>query len=307
LIGWPDATSERPMPGDSTNAASSRLILGLWRVADWNLSPARLADLVRTCLDVGIDTFDLADIYSGYRCEAMFGAALRTDSALAPRIKLITKCGIGLVTPTRPTHRVKHYDTSREHILSCVDNSLASLGVDRLDLLLIHRPDPLMNADEIADAFERLQAAGKVDAFGVSNFLPHQFDLLQSRLEEPLRANQVEISLLHPDSLFDGTVDQCQRLGTTPQAWSPLAGGALSRLREDAPLAAVLARMARERGATVEQMAIAWLLRHPAGIRPLLGSGKADRIRELAKAQAIGLDRQSWFEMLEAATGRQVP
>ncbi len=288
-------------------AADSRLILGLWRIGQWGLSLGQVADLVGACLDLGIDTFDVADIYFDYQCESLFGAALRTNPALKSRIKLISKCGIALVTPARPAHRVKHYNTSREHIIASAENSLACLGVEKLDLLLIHRPDPLMNADEIADAFGRLKRAGKVEGFGVSNFLPHQFDLLQSRLDEPLRTNQIEASLSHLDSLFDGTLDQCQRLGVTPQAWSPLAGGALSQQHEGTSLGHTLSRLAHELGATREQLAIAWLLRHPAHIYPVLGSGKLSHIRKLVDAQNIVLDRQLWFELLEAAKGSPVP
>lgn len=294
-------------PARRARTAGSRLILGLWRIGQWGKSPEQVAGLVSACLDLGIDTFDVADIYFDYQCESMLGAALQTDPALKSRIKLISKCGIALVAPARPAHRVKHYNTSREHIIASVENSLACLGVEKLDLLLIHRPDPLMNADEIADAFGRLRRAGKVEGFGVSNFLPHQFDLLQSRLDEPLRTNQIEVSLSHLDSLFDGTLDQCQRLGVVPQAWSPLAGGALSHLNERTSLGRTLPRLAHELGASREQLAIAWLLRHPARIRPVLGSGKLSHIRELVDAQNIVLDRQLWFELLEAALGYPIP
>lgn len=285
----------------------SRLIMGMWRIGDWGLSPEGVADLIEACLELGIDTFDLADIYTGYQCEAMFGAALAARPALRPRLKLISKCGIALVSAARPAHRVKHYNTGREHIVASVEHSLAATGAERLDLLLIHRPDPLMDADEIAEAFGALQRSGKVAAFGVSNFLPHQVDLLQSRLESPLAANQIEVSLLHTTSLFDGTLDQCQRLRAMPQAWSPLGGGRLSTEPADTPLGRVLERLGEELGATREQLAIAWLLRHPARIRPVLGSGKIERIRQLVEAQRIELDRQQWFELLEAAMGREMP
>jgi len=289
------------------DTSNSRLILGLWRIGQWGMSPDRMAGLITACLDLGIDTFDLADIYGDYQCEPMFGAALQAHPALKSRVRLISKCGIALVSAARPAHRVKHYNTSREHIIDSVENSLSCLGVEKLDLLLIHRPDPLMNANEIAAAFDRLKRSGKVEGFGVSNFLPHQFELLQSRLDEPLRTNQIEVSLLHLDSLFDGTLDQCQRLGVTPQAWSPLAGGALSHQHEGSPLNRTLSRVGLELGVTREQLAIAWLLRHPAHISPLLGSGKLPRIRELVDAQNIVLDRQTWFELLEAAMGREIP
>ena len=289
------------------STSSSRLILGLWRIGQWGMNPEQVADLVSACLDLGIDAFDTADIYGDYQCELMFGSALRTNPALKSRIKLISKCGIALVSSARPAHRVKHYNTGREHIVASVENSLASLGVEKLDLLLIHRPDPLMDADEIAEAFDLLRRAGKVDEFGVSNFLPHQFDLLQSRLDQPLRTNQVEISLLRLNSLFDGTLDQCQRLKVTPQAWSPLAGGSISLPIEDTSLRRALTRLGHELGVTREQLAIAWLLRHPAHIHPILGSGKIQRIRALVDAERIVIDRQTWFELLEAAQGDEVP
>ncbi|HEY9102763.1 aldo/keto reductase [Chitinimonas sp.] len=285
----------------------SRLILGIWRIGDWNMSPAEVAGLVEGCLELGIDTFDLADIYTGYQCEGLFGKALAANPDLKSKIRLISKCGIALVTEARPQHRVKHYNTSREHIVASAENSLRQMGVDKLDLLLIHRPDPLMDADEIAEAFGALKRAGKVDRFGVSNFLPHQFELLQSRLDEPLVANQVEVSLLHTDTLFDGTLDQCQRLHVAPQAWSPLGGGRLSNEPADTPLGQVLDRLGEELKLTREQLAIAWLLRHPAGIHPVLGTGKIERVRQLVAAQSIALDRQQWFELLEAAMGREMP
>jgi predicted oxidoreductase len=291
----------------NTNTANSRMILGLWRIAQWDMNPSQVASLISACLDLGIDTFDVADIYSDYQSESMLGGALKTDHALKSRIKLISKCGIALVSAARPTHRVKHYNTSREHIIASVENSLACLGVEKLDQLLIHRPDPLMNAHEIAEAFDQLKRAGKVEGFGVSNFLPHQFDLLQSFVDVPLRTNQIEVSLMHLDSLFDGTLDQCQRLGVSPQAWSPLAGGRLANQTEEAPLGRALTRVGKELGVTREQLAIAWLLQHPARIRPLLGSGKLTHISALADAQNIVVDRQLWFELLEAAIGHPVP
>lgn len=285
----------------------SPLIQGLWRIGAWGLSAAELARLVEGCLDLGIDTFDLADIYHGYQCEALFGEALRAAPSLRARIRVITKCGIALVKPARPLHRVQHYNTGRAHIVASAEHSLAAMGLDRLDLLLIHRPDPLMDADEIAGAFSDLHRAGKVAAFGVSNFLPHQFDLLQSRLDQPLATNQVEISLLRTEPLFDGTLDQAQRLRVRPQAWSPLGGGRLGREPAESPLGQALAQVGRELGATPEQLALAWLLRHPAGIQPVLGSGKLERIRALFRARDIDLDRQHWFQLLEAARGFPVP
>ena len=211
------------------NSIKSRYILGLMRINHWGLTSQQVAELVSGCLDLGVDTIDVADIYCDYQSESIFGAALRFDPSLKTKVRLISECGIALVKPSRPAHRVKHYNTTCDHIISSVENSLACLGVERLSMLLIHRPDPLMNADEIANAFDKLKRSGKVEEFGVSNFLTHQFELLQSRVDEPLKANQFRISLLHPDSLFDGTLDQCQKLRVSPQAWSPLGGGELAR------------------------------------------------------------------------------
>lgn len=283
------------------------LIQGLWRIGAWGLSPAELAHLVEGCLDLGIDTFDLADIYHGYQCEGMFGEALRAVPSLKARIRVISKCDIALVKPARPLHRVQHYNTSHAHIVASVEQSLTATGLERLDLLLIHRPDPLMDADEVAQAFDALHRDGKVAAFGVSNFLPHQFELLQSRLDQPLVTNQVEVSLLRTEPLFDGTLDQAQQLRFRPQAWSPLGGGRLSREPAASALGQALAQLGQELDATAEQLALAWLLRHPAGIQPVLGSGKLDRIRSMVRARDLVLDRQQWFQLLEAARGFPVP
>lgn len=196
----------------------SRLVAGLWRLASWGLRDAELLDLIHACLDLGITTFDHADIYGGYTNEELFGRALALEPALRERMQLVTKCGIKLVSAHRPAHTFHCYDTSQAHIVASVENSLRLLGTDCLDLLLIHRPDPLLDADEMAEAFAALRQAGKVLHFGVSNFTPWQFDLLASRLDFPLVTNQVEVSVLHLETLHDGTLDQCQRLGIAPMA-----------------------------------------------------------------------------------------
>jgi len=194
--------------------------------------------------------------------------------------------------------------------VASAEGSLRALRTNYLDLLLIHRPDPLLDADEVSAAFESLHRTGKVLHFGVSNFMPWQFDLLADRLGFPLVTNQIELSVGHLEPLHDGTVDQCQRLRIPPMAWSPLGGGALLR-HEDARWQRVrnaLARVgSRYGGASLEQVAIAWLLRHPAGVIPVLGTGRIERLRALAGAEAIELDRQDWFEIWEASAGHEVP
>jgi len=174
----------------------SRMALGFWRLAEWSLSAAELLDLVHSNLDLGITTFDHADVYGDYTCEERFGRALSLEPGLRGSMQLVTKCGIKLMSTNRPQHALKHYDTGREHIIASAENSLRVLGTDYIDLLLIHRPDVLMDPEEVAEAFAALRQSGKVLSFGVSNFSPSQFDLLASRLAFPLVTNQIEISVL---------------------------------------------------------------------------------------------------------------
>ena len=288
---------------------NSRFALGLMHLPSWNLGPDELGDLVESCLDLGVTTFDHADIYGDYTCERRFGEMLARRPTLRDRMQLVTKCGIKLVSANRPEHSLKHYDTSREHIVRSVDASLAALETDRVDLLLIHRPDPLMDADEVAGAFDELRRGGKVLAFGVSNFAPAQFRLLDDGLEH-LAAHQVQASVLHLDPFLDGTIDQCQRHRAVPMAWSPLAGGRL--FASDDPRAervrATLASVGEEIGATgIDQVAYAWLLRHPAGIVPVLGTGRLERIRAAAGAAELRMSRRQWFTIWTASTGHEVP
>lgn len=288
----------------------SRLVAGVWRLREWGMDTAALLDFIHGCLDLGITTFDNADIYGGYTCEALFGAALAAEPGLRDRLELVTKCGIQLVSANRPANRVHHYDTGRDYLIAAAENSLRELNTDRLDLLLIHRPDPLLDADEVAAAFAALRAAGKVRAFGVSNFLPWQFHLLQSRLDFPLATNQIELSVLALEPLHDGTLDQAQRLRLPPMAWSPLAGGRLFDPGNEraARVRRALEAVGRELGgAGVDQVALAWLLRHPARVLPVLGTGKLERVRAAAAAEGLTLDRQQWFAIWEASAGRDVP
>jgi predicted oxidoreductase len=283
----------------------SRLVPGLMRLLEWNLDAHALRDWIAACVDMGLTTFDHADIYGGYQCEAAFGAALALDPLLRAKLQLVTKCGIALIKDTRPDHNVKHYNTSRAHILASAEMSLRNLRTDVLDLLLIHRPDPLFNADETAAALTELRDTGKVLAVGVSNFTPAQFDLLQSRLSFALVTNQVEFSLAHHAPLWDGTFDQAQRLRVPPMVWSPLGGGRL--LTEDSATRAKLHALAHEYDTTADVIALAWVLQHPSQPLPVLGTGKLERIANLRKAETITLDRQQWFSLLEAAAGHAVP
>jgi predicted oxidoreductase len=312
----PEMPPEPAARAESERPPSQRLLgfpspaAGLMNLARWGLSPEGRVRWISGCLERGVTVFDHADIYGDYTCESLFGDALRLSPALRDRMRIVTKCGIRLVSPNRPAHLVKHYDSSRKHIVASVDNSLRALATDRIDLLLIHRPDPLMDADETAGALMELRRAGKILEFGVSNHSPSQAELLASRLDSPLLANQVEFSVLHADPLFDGTLDQCQRLGMAPMAWSPLAGGRLLQDTQERTLAvrAALHAIGEELGgASPEQVAIAWITAHPAKIVPVLGTGSLERIAQAVAATRLALERQQWFRVLAAILGHPVP
>jgi predicted oxidoreductase len=278
----------------------SRIVAGAWR---WNeVPPATVEQLIHTSLEAGITSFDHADIYGDYNNEKIFGDALKKVSVKRQDIQLVTKCGIKLVSASQPNTWIKHYDTSKSHILASVDNSLKRLGTEYIDVLLIHRPDPLLDPEEVAEAFGLLKQNGKVMHFGVSNFTATQFELLQSTLPFPLVTNQVEISLAKLDALVDGTLDVMTRYKAAPMSWSPLGGGKLVKGEGDNGLWAKKEKY----NATETQLSLAWLMKHPSCIFPVIGTTKPERILESAKAVDIKLDRQDWFEMLKAARGKDV-
>ncbi|EGQ5301086.1 aldo/keto reductase family oxidoreductase [Enterobacter hormaechei subsp. hormaechei] len=284
----------------------SRFVMGYWRLMDWNMSPVQLADFIEEHLDLGITTVDHADIYGGYQCEAAFGEALKRAPALRERMEIVTKCGIA--TTAKPENALGHYITDSAHIIKSAEQSLVNLATDRIDLLLIHRPDPLMDADEVAEAFLALHQSGKVRHFGVSNFTPAQFALLQSRLPFTLATNQVEISPVHQPLLLDGTLDQLQQLRIRPMAWSCLGGGRLFNDEAFQPLRNELETVARELNAeSIEQVVYAWILRLPSKPLPIIGSGKIERVRAALVAEELEMSRQQWFRIRKAALGYDVP
>ncbi|WP_075181697.1 aldo/keto reductase family oxidoreductase [Pantoea sp. 1.19] len=284
----------------------SRMVMGYWRLMTWQLRPAALADFIRQHLELGVTTVDHADIYGDYQCEAAFGDALRLAPSLRQQLEIVTKCGIA--TTARAQHALGHYITDAGHITSSAENALRHFATDYLDVLLIHRPDPLMVADEVAEAFLALHHSGKVRHFGVSNFTPAQFDLLQSRLPFGLVTNQVEISPIQQAVLLDGTLDQCQQLRLHPMAWSCLGGGAIVNDPAYQPLRDALEQVRREVGAdTIEQVVYAWVMCLPSQPLPIIGSGKIARVREAVAAQQLTLDRQQWFRIRKAALGYDVP
>ncbi|MBN2184416.1 MAG: aldo/keto reductase [Candidatus Krumholzibacteriota bacterium] len=288
----------------------SRIVLGMMRSMSWNLSPSGLLDMITRSIENGISTFDHADIYGDHSCEEFFGKAVSSAPSLRSRIQIITKCGIMLVSEKNPGCRLKHYDTSKSHIIRSAENSLKRLGTDYIDILLIHRPDPLIDVDAVAEAFASLRKSGKVLHFGVSNFSPSKYRLLSSRMDIPLVTNQVECSVLHLDPFEDGTLDSCVINGVHPMAWAPLGGGEL--FRETSPRAELVRGALEEIGKShgnlpIDMVALAWLIRHPAGIVPVIGTGNIDRTRKAVKAVDLEISREEWFQVWTASKGAPVP
>ncbi len=287
----------------------SPYIIGTMRLGTWgsNLSTPEYENFIESCLDLGLIDFDHADIYGHYTTEEDFGNVLKSRKDLRQKIRITTKCGIKLVSENRPNHLIKSYDLTPEHIEVSVEKSLKSLHTDYLDVLLLHRPDYLFNPYEIAEVFSKLKKEGKVLTFGVSNFSPSQFDLLNSLT--PLITNQVEISLLHRNAFEDGSLDQCQKLNVIPSAWSPLGGGLLFGDSSDKKIQAiqkVLAGLSEKYNAAADQILYAWLRKHPAGIIPVLGTSKIERIQAAHKALNISLTHEEWYQLWEASLGREI-
>lgn len=288
----------------------SEIVQGYWRLDCWNMTPKERLSFLKQHIDLGITTVDHADIYGDYRCEKLFGEALALEPALRSQIEIVTKCDIKLISEQRPEHNIKYYDTSAAHIYQSVNHSLESLGVDDIDLLLIHRPDPLMDADEVAEAFNQLHKIGKVKHFGVSNFTPRQFELLQSRLSKPLLTNQVEINPLNFDVAHDGTLDLVQQLRIHPMAWSCLAGGQL--FHDQSPqVRAVrqeLIAIQKEIGAeSMDQVVFAWIRQLPSKPIPIVGSGKIGRVQATVDSLQLELTREQWYRVWAASKGHDVP
>jgi predicted oxidoreductase len=284
----------------------SRLVYGMWRLGDdADTSSGHVQAKIETCLAQGITTMDQADIYGGYAAEALLGAALRTTPALRDRIEIVTKCDIVAPVGRHSAARVKYYDTSAAHITASVEASLREMATDRIDLLLIHRPDPLMDHHETGRTLDGLVASGKVRAVGVSNFRPWDFTLLQSAMTAPLVTNQIELSLNRRDPFTNGDLAFLQERGIAPMAWSPLAGGHLRAEANDG-LSTRLDAIGKAAGTDWTAVAVAWLLHHPAKIIPVLGTNTLSRIAAISDAQRVPMDRQTWFELLTLAQGHEV-
>lgn len=298
-----------PVVSFSPTVSLSRIAYGVWRLSEAADCSARaVAEKIQACLDQGITTFDHADIYGDYRCEALFGDALRAHPQLKSRMQIVTKTDIMLLSQSWPDTRVKHYDTSTAHIVASVERSLQRIGVDVIDVLLIHRPDPLMDAQALGACLDQLIDSGKIRAAGVSNFMPWDIDMLQSCMTHPLVTNQIELSLVHTAPLTNGQIAHAQQHRQPVMAWSPLGGG---RLLGQDPVAKRLAlklkELAQMHQVDAAAIAIAWLLQHPAKVVPVMGSNDLARIRAFHQATEVQLDRQNWFELYELAQGSEVP
>lgn len=294
----------------SDSLSLSRMIHGEWRLSDWSVRKSELTGFIEEITALGITSFDHADIYGDYTCEAIFGEAIKGNSALRDSIEIITKCGIKLISDKNPGQTIPYYDQSYDHIIRSVERSLNNLSTDRIDLLLIHRPSPLMDPVEIARAFEKLKQEGKVRNFGVSNFTPIEFDTLNSFCDNALVTNQIEISPYCLEHFNNHNIQHLQKLDIKPMVWSPLAGGKLFSPDDDKAVrvSEMLKSIANELGIKgIDKVAYAWLLMHPAGFMPIVGSGRLDRIGAAAEAIEIKMTSEQWFRVYTASLGANVP
>jgi predicted oxidoreductase len=287
----------------------SPVIAGCMNWGQWGsaFSTDAYASMISQCLDLGITSFDHADIYGHYTTEEEFGLALKDQPALRHKMQIITKCGIRMVTPRRPEHIIKSYDTSAMHIRRSVERSLTNLHTDYIDHLLIHRPDPLMHPQEIMETINQLKSEGKILHFGVSNFLPQHMELFRGFIN--VEVNQFEISAFKTEPLFDGTLDYCLQHSIACLSWSPLGGGKLLAEEKDESTRRVLAVseiLADEYQVEPDQILLAWLYAHPTGIIPVLGTTRPARLKKAMEAREIRLSREQWFMILRAFQGKEV-
>ncbi len=290
----------------------SALVYGTWRLLDdaAGAEPAALVERFHQLIDLGVTTIDTAEIYGRYMVERAIGAALALDKGLRAKLEIVTKAGIYVPNAFHPERKVAFYNASAARLIKSAEKSLRLMGIDHIDVLLVHRPDWLTDADDTADGLNRLLRDGKIRSAGVSNYSVHQYELLSTRVDAPLVTNQIQFSLLHMDPMFDGTADQCQRHRVRPMAWSPLAQGRL--LRDDNEAAVRVQQLCAELSpkygdATVDQLAYAWIMAHPSRPLPVLGSNKIERVLSAARATDIVLEREDWYALWTAAQGRRIP
>lgn len=285
----------------------SPIIAGVmnWGVWDKNLNTNEFTHLINLFIENGITTFDHADIYGGYTTEASFGKALSESKIDRKKIQLITKCGIQYTSENRPNNSIKHYEYSKDYIIWSAENSLKNLQTDYLDVFLLHRPSPLMQADEIAEAVLKLKADGKILSFGVSNFTSSQTELLRQKTE--ISFNQVQFSATHHEAMLDGSFDYMQIHNIKPMAWNPLGTVFRENTDQTFRLRQLLAKLVEKYRIGSDIILLAWIMQHPSGISPVAGTVNSGRIQQLMKAKSLVLDKQDWFAIWTESMGHKVP
>ncbi|WMN12812.1 aldo/keto reductase [Marivirga salinae] len=288
----------------------SSYLVGTMRLGNWgeNFNTNQWIEFVEKSLELGLRDFDHADIYGDYTTEADFGKVLKEKPHLRDEMQITTKCGIKIPTENRPKNRIKSYDSSEEHIIQSVENSLINLQTDYIDVLLLHRPDFLMNPNEIAETFEKLKDDGKVKYFGVSNFSTSQFEMINKVY--PLVTHQVEASLRHLKPFGDGILDQLMMKNIRPTVWSPLGGGHFmhkGNSKTDQDLNQILKRLSVKYELNTAQLMLLFLKRHPSGIIPVLGTSKTERLKEALAVESKTMEKEDWYALYSAAKGEELP
>lgn len=282
------------------NLELSRIVHGEWRISHWDFDIDKTKDLIEYCLELGVDSFDHADIYGS---EPYFGKLFQQDKSIRDNIKIISKCGVN-----RDNVNMIHYDLSKEYIIRQVENSLKDLNTDYLDLFLLHRPDFAMNPEEIALAFDELNKSGKVKNFGVSNFTPIQIDMLKTYVNQEIVTNQVEISPYKLDYFVDGNSEYHMKERINPMAWSPAAGGKvfIGDDEKSARIKKALVELSDKYSTTPNTVLYSWLLHHPSNIIPVIGSGNKERIKSAVDGIKLNINKEDWYKIFKASTGREV-
>ncbi len=284
----------------------SKTIAGCMSWGQWGkqFNTSEMIDFIHFCIENTISTFDHADIYGDYTTEAEFGKALKESGVAREHIQLISKCGIQYIGKSR-SNRVKHYNYSKEYIIWSVEESLKNLQTDYLDLLLLHRPSPLMYPNEISEAVQQLKKQGKIKDFGVSNFTPQQTELIKSC--EEVSVNQIEVSLTQFSALLDDSLHYMQLNKIQPMIWSPLGKYFKEQSEQNSRIKKELEGLCEKYQATESQLLLAWLYKHPTNMIPVIGTTNRERIIESVKAQSIALELEDWFALLVASQGHKVP
>lgn len=275
-----------------------------WGVWDKKLTTTEMVHLMTICIENKITTFDHADIYGGYTTEAAFGKAFRESAISRDKLQLISKCGIELVTDNRK-NTIKHYKYSKEYITWSVEQSLTNLETDYLDVFLLHRPSPLMVADEIAEAVEKLKSEGKIIDFGLSNFTASQSELIRQKTE--IKFNQVQFSATHHEAMLDGSFDYMQLHNIRPMSWNPLGTVFREDIEQTRRLKILLAKLVEKYHVGSDTILLAWILKHPANVIPIAGTVNVARIQALMKATELELDKEDWFAIWSESMGNEVP